>query len=694
MAGDTSQRKRFLTPFPVPLLILSIMPLPVIAGGPEPVLIDFKDPAIRTAAEAQKLAPRQKGSALELDFSGADWRGFILKVPDHFMKTEWADHAYVVFDLENPGTNPVNAAFAIRNAPDTWEEGKVSCFYAEVPAGSRATWRIPLLGLRYTTGWEYPLQKGLGKLAGWGRVDTRNIRQVWIFPEQSDRKVKLVLHGLRLSGPVPPEGWIDRYGQRPDFDWPGKVGNDADVVKADKSEATELAQWKPDRERDGYQAWKGAPGRKATGFFRVEEIDGRWWFVAPNGNLYYAAGIDCVGPWMNARLDPVVQAAYSWLPPKEGEFSSAWGKDDVSFYRINMIRKWGPDKAEAMAFDRELSRCLAWGFTCLGNWCDARLFPMKKLPYFTMGPSTWDMKVPFAGNKIHDAFHPAFESEAKRVCAQSLAQYKDDPWCVGHFVENEVGWGDFPSRVLELAADQPARVKLTEHLKKLHPTIASLNQAWGITASSFEDARWPKNFKNEESRKTAERDMAAFRGEFAERWYRTWAEAVRSADPNHLVLGSRLHQGNRPDEVIAACAKYMDVVSFNHYDVGAWKDEFDRYYSIAKKPFLIGEYGFNSLDAGLLNTAVPVANQRERGTGYRYYTEQAASLPYFVGGHYFQYVDEPVTGRFDRETSFNGFVNVADIPYPELVRAAKTTNPRLYDLHAGVLKPFDRKPAR
>ena len=77
-----------------------------------------------------------------------------------------------------------------------------------------------------------------------------------------------------------------------------------------------------------------------------------------------------------------------------------------------------------------------------------------------------------------------------------------------------------------------------------------------------------------------------------------------------------------------------------------------------------------------------------RGTGFRYYTEQLAALPYVIGSHYFQYWDEPITGRFDMETAYNGFVNVADIASAPLVAAARATNARIYAVHAGVEAPF------
>lgn len=97
--------------------------------------------------------------------------------------------------------------------------------------------------------------------------------------------------------------------------------------------------------------------------------------------------------------------------------------------------------------------------------------------------------------------------------------------------------------------------------------------------------------------------------------------------------------------------------------------------------------------AGLQVTAtVPVKGQKARATGCRFYTERLAAQPYFIGGHFFQYLYEPVTGRFDRDAAFNGFVNVAGIPSPDTGRAARASHAPIYRLHAGKLKPFGRSP--
>ena len=40
---------------------------------------------------------------------------------------------------------------------------------------------------------------------------------------------------------------------------------------------------------------------KATGFFRVEQIDGRWWFVCPDGHLFFSTGVNGVGTAAGTR---------------------------------------------------------------------------------------------------------------------------------------------------------------------------------------------------------------------------------------------------------------------------------------------------------------------------------------------------------------------------------------------------------
>lgn len=480
------------------------------------------------------------------------------------------------------------------------------------------------------------------------------------------------------SGSLPDSLRLDEFGQNSKGTWAGKVSSIEELRQFDKREVSDISCLPTGSERDQFMAWNAQPAakRKATGFFRTEEIDGRWWLIAPNGNLFYSTGLDCVGLGLSARLDQSTRKHYTWLPEVQGEFSSAIGQGTVNFYRCNLIRKWGNEGLEKRFVERTLERMKSWGFTSLGNWSDERLQAAGKIPYTSMGPPTWSLKVPYIAGDICDVFDGNFKSEAHRV-AQSLKRSKDDAWLIGYFLDNELPWYSLVPSLQELKPDAPARRVWLGMLKEKYKDIHSLNQAWHAHARSFETLECPYD---DAANAVAKSDMAAYRATFADRFYGIWCEAMKAADPHHLILGSR--HADRYPEVIAACGKYSDVVSFNQYSVSFDRKKFDGYYKLCRKPFLIGEYAFDSLDAGLLAAFVPVANQQERGRCYEQFSNAVADTSYFVGAHYFQYIDEPVTGRTpDKENSFNGFVSVVDVPYSYLVKAAQSVNSRIYDRH-------------
>jgi hypothetical protein len=278
----------------------------------------------------------------------------------------------------------------------------------------------------------------------------------------------------------------------------------------------------------------------------------RWWFVAPNGRLFFATGINVMWHGIHAPINEQTQAAYEWPPPRGGRFAKGWKGQDVSFHIVNQIRKWG-ERYEARYRERAMRRQLFWGFTSIGNWSDWKLLRgvprLPRLPYVTYGPYAWHptstepMNVPRITDRIHDAFHRDFEREARRRAKHALTGFKGDPWVLGHFVCNELDWDTFAERLLAAPGDQPAKQWALAKLEQQYKSVAALNAAWGTTAESFALLRWP--FKHGQTlTAAAARDMRELRGEFAQRWYGTWAKAVRAADPHHLLLGSRIHLGD------------------------------------------------------------------------------------------------------------------------------------------------------
>jgi hypothetical protein len=123
-------------------------------------------------------------------------------------------------------------------------------------------------------------------------------------------------------------------------------------------------------------------------------------------------------------------------------------------------------------------------------------------------------------------------------------------------------------------------------------------------------------------------------------------------------------------------AKYCDVLSYNKYEYSV--ENFGLPKGI-DEPVLIGEFHFGSLDRGALHVGIRRANsQSHRGELYSNYVQGALRNPYIVGTHWFQYGDQPPTGRGDGENYNVGLVDICDRPFEELIDHVRTIGNTFY----------------
>jgi len=150
--------------------------------------------------------------------------------------------------------------------------------------------------------------------------------------------------------------------------------------------------------------------------------------------------------------------------------------------------------------------------------------------------------------------------------------------------------------------------------------------------------------------------------------------------PGVLYLGCRFAWAN--PLAIQAAAKSCDVVSFNIYRPTAADLKLPEGVDL---PVIIGEFHFGALDRGMFHTGlVPVKDQAERARAYVEYIRGLLRHPSFVGCHWFQYQDEPTTGRvYDEENYQIGFVDIADTPYPETIAASREVGRDMYRERGG-----------
>src|SRR5690606_41653877 len=109
-------------------------------------------------------------------------------------------------------------------------------------------------------------------------------------------------------------------------------------------------------------------------------------------------------------------------------------------------------------------------------------------------------------------------------------------------------------------------------------------------------------------------------------------------------------------------------------------------------PVLIGEFHFGILQRGMFRPSLcwAGATPEDRAVAYIRFMQGALVHPKIVGAHYFQYRDQPLTGRGDGEAYQIGFVDVADTPYEELCQAARKVGEQMYQYRMrGQLVEFD-----
>ena len=125
--------------------------------------------------------------------------------------------------------------------------------------------------------------------------------------------------------------FIDKYGQFKHRNWNGKILSDSDFKDRAESERKWLASNPALPMRDKYYGLID-PSRNygATGRFSTRKVGGKWFFVTPEGNLFWALGMCGLG-YSNRFADPTDSPSKhigkSRLTPVEGR---EFFYDDVS----------------------------------------------------------------------------------------------------------------------------------------------------------------------------------------------------------------------------------------------------------------------------------------------------------------------------------------------------------------------------
>jgi hypothetical protein len=460
---------------------------------------------------------------------------------------------------------------------------------------------------------------------------------------------------------------IDQFGQYTHAEWPGKAHSAADLQKAWTAEAAALTTEEPLPDRSIYGGFASTHA-KATGFFRVQQIDGIWWLIDPDGHYFFSSGVNGTRLLATTRatgredyfaaLQPIPQPAITSATASGfSSGSAATTGHQVSFYTSNVQLRFGTDfMARWAAMTSE--RLALWGLNTAYTPALNNAIPANgpKTAYVT-GLRGWQTGPLIMG--MPDVYADAFPRQVAAAIQRQTAPLKNDPWLIGYFIGNEPPWPGRESQFVDLVLKGPP-------------------------------GPMQKRFQSE----LAKGDTPAARRALVLAAFQRYLDVIDSTlkqyDPNHLNLGIRF--GGTPPDYVVKMAGNFDVYTLNKYRYEPPPEEIARVHRLTGLPVLIGEFHIGVPDRGMAPGLVQAMDQHERGLAYSYYMEHAAAHPEVIGAHWFQWVDEPVTGRSDGENYNIGWVDVTDQPYPELVNASRITAARLLAIHLGKIPPTDRKP--
>lgn len=433
----------------------------------------------------------------------------------------------------------------------------------------------------------------------------------------------------------------------------------------------------PTYQCDSFVAGRSIP---ATGFFQVkQDADGSWWSYDPQGRGYVVYGMTAVRYNGHSCERLGHRCLYKEHNQKAYPSHEAWE-------------------------DETLARLKAWGFNSYNGDPSLKHRGLAHQTFLGIGRLMAELGEEFYIAPYEDkpcsafpnVYHPKFREWCAWRLRRSCEREKDNPWLYGYFTDNELAWwgrGAADTGLFDLAMAKSAEHTAKQAACKIllmqaGGNLETLNRTWKLELKSADELMKVTKLPSA----TAEQKAAkvAFLRQTAEIYFKTIQEEFRKIDKNHLLLGSRCAGIDKNHAVVwEMMGRYSDVITWNSYipvdleagvAYGDWnakprtlRETFEEVYSWAKKPVIITEWAFPSLDSGLPcshGAGMRVCTQEERAKASEIYMKTLLSMPFVLGYNAFMWVDQPPLGvshAFPENTNY-GVVNVNGVPYEPLVK--------------------------
>src|SRR5699024_8626861 len=146
-----------------------------------------------------------------------------------------------------------------------------------------------------------------------------------------------------------------------------------------------------------------------------------------------------------------------------------------------------------------------------------------------------------------DYFDDRFSGIVDAAVVKGTADTRDDAWCLGYFVDNELAWDTWAQMgrggeyvvAREAIGARPglaARGAFVDILKRKYQTPANWGKAWGVSVTGWDD---PVTLTSAQLNESSRADASVFMTAIAERYFSVVRAAMKKHAPNQLYLGPR-----------------------------------------------------------------------------------------------------------------------------------------------------------
>ena len=439
-----------------------------------------------------------------------------------------------------------------------------------------------------------------------------------------------------------------------------------------------------------------------TGFVRVEEIEGIWWFVGPTGEPFLSLGVNHIEPHL-------------WMGSYNREHTlERYGPDFVLFNG-----RFNPDgKAAQRWIDRQVEVCRTLGFNTFAKhthpsiptqlYSDQIYYvaSLETAPLSNWRQARGEVSMP-------DIFSADFERHLSKRVQEVCGEHRESRNLLGYLFVDTPTWETahtpgsneedvmiYPwvNSILHLGEHAPGKCAWIEHLKSRYSKADEAAHTWGIPVSPAYGISWNYLARLETwflpaNPERAKADLVPFMGLIAERWYRLHHDAIRKEDPNHLILGDKSRVDMFREWLLPALAKYVDVVliqSYNPFDQD--REVMDWIHESTGKPILNGDGSFGYPNPHQQKYSVKgfpsnARSAEEVGSMYRQYLEETVARLYMLGWHHCGYLEQwDDSERGDVNSNENGFLDPFENEHQSWTDVIREANRRAHAQHEGTAK--------